>query len=154
LSGPVAIITNGGGCGVLAADACAEFNVPLAKLNEKTLKSLDSSGVIHPSYSRRNPLDIIGDALPVRYEKALDAVLSDSGVGGVIVIQTLQTMTASVADANLVLKCQKKYSKKPIVCCFMGGPFTKPGADVLKLSGIPNFNDPRRAARVLSFRQP
>ncbi|MFH1650342.1 MAG: CoA-binding protein [Candidatus Woesearchaeota archaeon] len=149
LKKPLVIVTNGGGCGVLAADYCEELGVPLAVLKESTLKKLDNSGVMHPAYSRRNPLDIVGDALPERYEAALDILLSDSDVGGAIVIQTLQTMTDPVKDAQIVVKMRKKYPKKPIVCAYMGGRFSKAGILYLEEHGVPDYNDPRKAALAM-----
>jgi acetyltransferase len=149
LKNGVGIITNGGGCGVLCADYCAELGVPLVELNEKILKKLDSSGKMHPAYSRRNPLDIVGDALPERYEVAVNTLLSENYVGGVIVIQTLQSTTKPEEDAKVLIKAHKKYPGKPIICVYMGGKFTKRSVDMLEEAGIPDYNDLRKAAMAM-----
>ncbi|MFA5247308.1 MAG: CoA-binding protein [Candidatus Micrarchaeia archaeon] len=145
----VAIITNGGGAGVLCADYCEENGIKLAELSEDTLLTLDSLGM-HPAYSRRNPLDLVGDALPQRYKAAIDTLISNEKIGGIIVMQTLQTMTDTVEDAKLVIEAKKKFPGKPITCVFMGGRFTRPGSKLLVEHGIAEFNDPRRAARTMA----
>ncbi|MFH1174276.1 MAG: CoA-binding protein [archaeon] len=145
---PVAIITNGGGCGVLCADACEQQGIPLATLSSSVLRKLDASKKMHPSYSRANPLDIIGDARSERYGAALSVLLSDASIGGVIVIQTLQTMTQTLKDAELMIAA-KKYNK-PIVACFMGGKYTQAAIELLEKNGIPNYSDPFRAARAMA----
>ncbi|MFH1133179.1 MAG: CoA-binding protein [Nanoarchaeota archaeon] len=142
----VAIVTNGGGCGVLCADYCEELGVKLAELTPETLKKLDSSGKMHPAYSRANPLDIIGDALPERYDVAINTLLSEPYIQGLIVIQTLQTMTHPVDDAMIVINARKRFPKKPVVCLYMGGIYTREAGRLLEANGIPNMNDPRKAA--------
>jgi acyl-CoA synthetase (NDP forming) len=149
LKGDVGIVTNGGGCGVLCSDYCSELGVPLAELKETTLKKLDKSGKMHPAYSRRNPLDIVGDALPERYNIAIDTLLSEPYIGGLIVIQTLQSNTLPEDDARVVIDAHKKYPGKPIICVYMGGKFTKKSVDMLEAAGIPDYNDLRKAAMAM-----
>ncbi len=146
----VAVVTNGGGAGVLASDYCEEMGLKLTELSEATLKKLDASGVMHPAYSRRNPLDLIGDARPERYDAAVNTILDDPDVGGLIVIQTLQTMTDSLEDAKIVIEAKKRHPEKPVVCVFMGGKFSKQGIERLRAASIPDFNDPRPAVRVMA----
>ncbi|MBN1502817.1 CoA-binding protein [Candidatus Woesearchaeota archaeon] len=145
----IAIITNGGGCGVLAADYCEMLGVRLAKLTRKTIQKLEGSGKMHPAYSRRNPLDIVGDALPERYEVAINTLLEQKNVHGLIVIQTLQTMTGSEKDAKIVIKARKKFPDKPIVCTYMGGKFSRKGIKLLEKHRIPDFNDPYKSVMVM-----
>lgn len=145
----IAIITNGGGAGVLCTDHCEKFGIDLVELSEKTLVKLDESGTMHPAYSRRNPLDIVGDATSERYEVAITTVLEDNSVGGIIVIQTLQTMTDSVRNAKAVVTAHKNFPDKPIVACFMGGKFSKKGTDILLENHIPQYNSPYEAAKVM-----
>ncbi len=149
LKGDVGIVTNGGGCGVLCADHCSELNVPLVDLKESTLKKLDQSGKMHPAYSRRNPLDIVGDALAERYEAAIDILLSEKYIGGLIVIQTLQSNTESEEDAKVVIRARRKYPQKPIVCVYMGGRFSQTAIDLLENARVPNYNDLKKAALAM-----
>ncbi|MFH0834992.1 MAG: CoA-binding protein [Candidatus Micrarchaeota archaeon] len=147
----VAVVTNGGGAGVLCADYCEEFGVKLAELKEATLSKLDATKLMHPAYSRRNPLDLVGDATAKRYEAALNILLADDGVKAAIVIQTLQTMTEAEEDARTVLRMRKKYPKKPIVCVFMGGKYSKAAIRLLSENGVPNYDDPRKAAKAMAL---
>lgn len=145
----VAIVTNGGGCGVLCADSCEELGVNVIELKESTLKKLDKSGEMHPAYSRRNPLDIIGDALPERYEAAVNILLEEDYIQGLIVIQTLQTMTDPKEDALRIIEAKKKHPEKPIICTYMGGLYSKQGGRLLEENSIPDFNDLKKAARAM-----
>lgn len=145
----IAIVTNGGGCGVLCADHCEEFGVHLAELKKSTIKKLDNTGKMHPAYSRRNPLDIIGDALPERYEAAINILLEEDYIHGLIVIQTLQTMTDPKEDAMKVIQAKEKFPEKPIICTYMGGLYSKRGGMILEANGIPDFNDIRKAASAM-----
>lgn len=144
----IAIVTNGGGNGVMTADYCEELGIQLPPLPKDLIEKLDKSGKMHPAWSRANPLDTIGDAGPERYRVALETVIGSETYDGVIVIQTLQTMTRPVEDAKIVVEMQRKY-KKPVVGAFMGGPFTEPGVKYLEEHGIPNYNDVDRAAKAM-----
>jgi len=146
----IAIVTNGGGAGVLCADYCSEFGINLAELDKKTIEELDKSGVMHPAYSRSNPLDIVGDALPERYKVAIETLLSKDYISGLIVIQTLQTMTDTIEDAKIVIEAHKKYPSKPIICTYMGGKFTKSSVKYLEENNIPDYNDVRKSARAMA----
>ena len=145
----IAIITNGGGAGVLCADHCESIGINLVKLSEETIRKLDESGTMHPAYSRRNPLDLVGDALHKRYDTAINVVLEQEDVHGIIVIQTLQTMTQPILDAEAVIKARKRFPDKPIITSYMGGKFTKKAADLLKANNVPDFNVPYKAARAM-----
>ena len=145
----IAIVTNGGGAGVLTADYCEELGIKLAEFTPDTIKKLEISGRMHPAYSRRNPLDIVGDALPERYKIAVDTLLSEKYIGGLIMLQTLQTMTDPVADAKIVIDAHRKYPLKPVICVYMGGKFSLEGIKYLEDHCIPDYNDPHKAARAM-----
>lgn len=142
----IAIVTNGGGCGVLAADYCEELGINLVELKKSTIRKLDKSKVMHYAYSRRNPLDIVGDALPKRYKVAVNTLLSEPYISGLIIIQTLQSMTKPIKNANIVIKAHEKHPTKPIVCVYMGGRFSRKSIAILERHGIPDYNDLRKAA--------
>jgi acetyltransferase len=146
----IAIITNGGGAGVLCADSCELMGVKLTPLSADTIKKLDDSGKMHPAYSRRNPLDLVGDALLERYEVALNALMEQPDIYGIIVIQTLQTMTSPILDAKAVISARQKFPKKPIICNYMGGKFSKEGIVYLQSNDIPHFNVPFKSARAMN----
>ncbi len=141
----VAVVTNGGGCGVLCSDYCDELDVKLPQLQKSAISELDKSGLMHPAYSRRNPLDIVGDALPQRYELAINTLLKEPYIHGLIIIQTLQAMTNSVLNAKAIVEAHKKFPGKPVISCFMGGRFSRKGMHYLDNMRIPDFNDVRKA---------
>lgn len=141
----IAIVTNGGGCGVIAADYCHELGISLPQLKKEVLAEFGKSGIMHPAYSRRNPLDIVGDALHDRYELAINTLLRQPDIHGLIVIQTLQAMTNPVLNAKVVVEAHKLFPGKPIISCFMGGRFSRKGMHYLDNMHIPDFNDIRKA---------
>ncbi len=147
----IAIVTNGGGAGVLCADACEKFGVRIAEISASAIAKLDP--FMHKAWSKGNPVDLVGDALPERYAKALSVLLSQENVGGAIVIQTLQTMTNAEEDARVVVKAARHF-RKPVVCVFMGGAYTKKSVRILHENGIPNYGDPLKAAKAMSFLVP
>ncbi len=143
-SGGAGLITNGGGAGVLFTDA---YNFDMPKLNKETILFLDKH--MHPSYSRTNPLDIVGDALSIRYEKALEAMINQENIKGIAIIQTLQIMTDPLKNAKIIIKLKRK-TKKPIITIFMGGSKKiREAVNLLEKNKIPNYNDPKRGAIVL-----
>ncbi|MEK6848257.1 MAG: CoA-binding protein, partial [Nanoarchaeota archaeon] len=107
------IITNAGGLGILAADSCSKAGIKLEEIREEVLRELD--GIMPKGYSRNNPLDIMGDALAERYEKAIK-ILSKQEYDFFIVIVSPQEMTQAIETAQLLLKM-----KKPVFACFIGG---------------------------------
>lgn len=145
----IVIVTNAGGVGVLTTDYCETYKVKLAELKNESLFALDMSGKMHPAYSRRNPLDLIGDALPERYEAALFTLLKEDYINGAIVIQTLQTMTNPIEDAKVLIRAKKMFPKKPIISNYMGGHFSKEGIELLEENRIPDFNDPEKAVKCM-----
>ncbi len=145
----IAIITNGGSCGVLLADYCQELGISLPKFSEKTLISLDKSGKMHPAYSRRNPLDVVGDALSGRYEAALEIILRQPDIKGLIVVQTLQIMTEPEKNAKIIIKANKKWKNKPIVAAFLGGSITASGTKLLEKNRVPNYDELKDAALAM-----
>jgi len=145
----IGIITNGGGCGVLMADYCAELGINLPKLNQKTIKRLEKSQILHQATRKRNPLDILGDALPERYKIGLEALLEQKNINGLIVIQTLQIMTEPEKNAKIIIEAQKKWPEKPIICALLGGKFSQAGFKLIEKNKIPNYSDLKRAALAI-----
>jgi acetyl coenzyme A synthetase (ADP forming)-like protein len=145
----IAIITNGGGCGVLCADACESIGVNIVELKQSTVAKLDNTGKMHPAYSKRNPLDLVGDALPEAYSAAVNTLLEESYIHGIIVIQTLQTMTNPKEDAKVIIEAGKRFPGKPIICTYMGGLYSKQGGRILEANNIPDLNDVSKSARAM-----
>jgi len=88
--------------------------------------------------------------LPERYEVAVNTLLEEDYISGVIIIQTLQTMTDPVKDAMVAINAHKRFRTKPIICTYMGGKFSRKGNELLKAHNIPDYNDQRKAALAMA----
>ncbi len=143
----LAIVTNGGGPGVMAADHAADIGIPLAKLDPATVNKLNDS--LPATWSKTNPLDIVGDADPARYATALAACLEDDQVDGVLAILTPQAMTDPTQAARTVIEMAHK-SDKPLVTCWMGQDQVSEARLLFKGAGIPSFRTPEPAVELFS----
>ena len=144
----LAIITNAGGPGVMATDSIIKNGCKLASLSGKTMAKLDR--VLPKHWSRNNPIDVLGDAPPERYEAALNIVLKEKNVDGVIVILSPQAITKPTEVAKIVARKAKK-SKKTVLGCWMGEDFVEPAREVLRKKGLPSYRTPEKAVRVFSY---
>src|SRR5262252_1354154 len=138
------ILTNAGGPGVLATDALLDGVCELAQLSPESEKAL--SAFLPAHWSHANPIDILGDANPERYSRALDIALSDPGSDGLLVILAPQGMTDPAKVAERV-KAHAE-SEKPLLASWMGGRSVGEGMEILKSSGIPVFSYPDAAVRA------
>jgi acetyltransferase len=146
VGGPrLAIVTNAGGPGVMATDTLVEQQGALAELSETTLDALDES--LPPMWSQRNPVDVLGDARPKRYAKAVEVVLQDSGVDAVLVILSPQAMTKPTATAKAVAELASSTSK-PVLAAWLGGRSTRESAELFAASGIACYRTPEQAVRA------
>ncbi|TAN49326.1 MAG: GNAT family N-acetyltransferase [Methylococcaceae bacterium] len=144
----LAIITNGGGPGAMAADQVADRNISLAELAPETLAKMD--GFLPSTWSHGNPVDIIGDATPERYRQALETCMEDGGVDGVLVILTPQAMTRPLEVAQAVSAVAAQYPK-PLLTCWMGDTQIKEGQEAFIQAGIPTFRTPEPAVDAFSY---
>jgi acetyltransferase len=144
----IAIVTNGGGPAVLAADHIPEVGLRLAELSEETISRLD--GVLPLTWSHNNPVDIIGDAPPERYEEAVEICLKDPDVDGVLVILTPQAMTRPLEVAEAVIEAADQ-NRKPIVTSWMGGPQVESARQAFRGAKIPTFNTPEAAVDAFHY---
>ncbi len=144
----LAIVTNGGGPGVMATDRAVDLGVNLAELAPATLERLD--GQLPSNWSHSNPLDIIGDAAADRYRAAVEGCLADDQVDGVLVMLTPQAMTRPTEAAEAVIDAAKRASK-PVLTCWMGEAQVQAGRQLFKAAGIPYFATPEPAVEVFSY---
>jgi acetyl coenzyme A synthetase (ADP forming)-like protein len=142
----IAIVTNAGGPGILATDALERAGLEMAKLSSKATASLSS--FLPSAASTANPVDVLGDAKAERYERALEIVVDEPGVDGLIVVVTPQAVTEIAETARAVGRISKR-SRKPILGCFMGEARIAPGVEILREYGVPNYGFPERAADAL-----
>lgn len=144
----MSILTNAGGPGVLAVDSLIAGGGVLAQLSAETRGALDQ--VLPPTWSHNNPVDVLGDASPERYAKAMEVVLRDPNSDGVLVIVTPQDMTDPTRTAAELQKVARG-ADKPILASWMGGDMVAAGERTLNVAGIPTFPYPDTAARAFGY---
>jgi acetyl coenzyme A synthetase (ADP forming)-like protein len=142
----VAVITNAGGPGIMAADAIEERGLTFAKLSDETKKKLAEQ--LPPAANVQNPVDVLGDALADRYELALELVLADANVNSVIVLLTPQAMTQARETAEAVVTMARK-GAKPVLACFLGASKVEEGLQVLRRGNVPQYDSPESAVATL-----
>jgi len=141
----VAIITNAGGPGIMAADAVELSGMEVCTLESSFAMALRDK--LPPAASVGNPIDVLGDADPQRYVDAVEAARDDDSVDAIIVILTPQAMTKPADTARAIAKSGK--GKKPILVSFMGGADVMPGRDELVAADLPDYPSPERAVDAL-----
>jgi acyl-CoA synthetase (NDP forming) len=140
----VAIITNAGGPGTMAADAVERGAMRMAVMSPKSAEGLQSR---LPRAARTgNPIDLLEDALPERYALAVEAAQDDPGVDALIVILTPQAVTQAAETARAIAGAR---GKKPVLPVFMGGGDIDPGRRELASVKLPNYPSPERAVAAL-----
>lgn len=144
----LAIVTNAGGPAILATDALIAAGGELASLSPETVQSLNAALPIH--WSHANPIDVLGDAGPDRYAKAVQAAAADPQTDGLLVTLTPQGMTDPTAIAEQ-LKHVATTTDKPILASWMGGEQVAQGRKILLAAGIPTFDYPDQAAQVFQY---
>ena len=144
----LAIVTNGGGPGVVAADSATQNGVPLAELSAATLARLDQA--LPPQWSRGNPIDIIGDAPPERFAAATAAALDDPGVDALLALYSPVAVTAPQDAAHAVAQAARG-TKKPVLAGWLGDINPNESRKYLESEGIPNFYTPENAVEAFSF---
>ncbi len=142
------ILTNAGGPGVIATDALITGGGELTELSKETMDKLNA--LLPPQWSRNNPIDILGDASPDRYAKALEIAASDSNSDGLLVILTPQAMTDPTETAEQ-LRGYANSTGKPVLASWMGGKDVETGEEILNRAGIPTFGYPDTAASIFDY---
>ncbi|MFZ3263626.1 MAG: bifunctional acetate--CoA ligase family protein/GNAT family N-acetyltransferase [Terriglobales bacterium] len=144
----LAVVTNAGGPGVLAADSIISAGGELAELSPATLDQLNKT--LPPHWSHNNPVDILGDALPDRYAKVLEIVAADTNNDGLLAVLCPQGMSHPTITAERLAPLAKGLGK-PVLACWMGGSEMSAGIEILNQAGIPTFAYPDAAARIFYY---
>ncbi|KRA64950.1 CoA-binding protein [Caulobacter sp. Root656] len=146
----LAIVTNGGGAGILALDAMASSGGVLADLEPQTLQRLEAA--LPAGWSHGDPVDVMGDASVERYRLALDAVLADAGVDAVLVMNcpTALSEPGDIARgvAASVVAARGRGVRKPVIGCWLGDANQETAGPILGAAGVPMFGTPDAAARA------
>ena len=144
----LAVITNGGGPGVMAADWAGSVGIPLAKLDPETVTAL--SDVLPGHWSHCDPVDILGDADGQRYRAATEIVLADDNVDGLLVLCTPQGFTDPAACAQATIEGIGSVGK-PVLASWMGASLVAEGRQVLANGGVPHFMAPEEGVEAFSY---
>jgi acetyltransferase len=143
----LAIVTNGGGPGVMAADRAADLGLTMATLSDATIEYLNQH--LPPNWPHGNPVDIIGDAQADRYHYAVKACLEDDNVDGVLAILTPQAMTKPLESAQALIELSNTHSK-PLLTCWMGETQVAEARLAFARAHKPHFRTPEPAVEVFS----
>lgn len=142
------ILTNAGGPGVLATDALITNGGELTKISPEAMEEYNK--LLPAAWSHNNPVDILGDASPERYARALEIAANDENSDGILVILTPQAMTDPTKTAEELAPYASKLGK-PVLATWMGGNDVGPGELLLNKANIPTFPYPDTAARVFDY---
>nr|WP_295467953.1 bifunctional acetate--CoA ligase family protein/GNAT family N-acetyltransferase [Mesorhizobium sp.] len=147
----IGIVTNGGGAGVLAVDELMACGGELAELSADTLAELDRA--LPETWSKGNPVDVIGDAPPERYRLAVSAVAADPGVDAVMVFNCPTGLASPIEAAKAVADLASKghIAGKPVLTCWLGEHTARIGRHVLQEAGLASFEMPADTARAASY---
>ncbi|MCD6176753.1 MAG: bifunctional acetate--CoA ligase family protein/GNAT family N-acetyltransferase [Candidatus Cloacimonetes bacterium] len=140
----LAIVTNAGGPGVIATDTLIAKGGKIAKLSDETIQELNK--YLSPNWSKGNPVDVLGDAGPEQYSKAVELCTKDKNVDGILVILTPQSMTDSTEIAEQ-LAIIAKNSRKPVFASWMGAKDIQKGQEILEAKNIPVYQIPESAVK-------
>ncbi len=143
----LAIVTNGGGPGVIAADRVADKHLQLANFSAETRERLDS--ILPAAAASGNPVDVLGDAGPQRYAGALSACLDDPGVDAVLAILLPQAITEALPVAAAVAELAGQ-SKKPVLTCWMGDQSVRSSRKLFVAQGMPTYTTPESAVEAFA----
>jgi acetate---CoA ligase (ADP-forming) len=145
-SNKIAIVTDGGGFGIVATDTAINLGLELPSLSDNSVKALKN---LLPKYaSTKNPIDLTGDATSERFEKAMEIVLKDNNISGVVCITLMQIPTMSEDIVDVLREC--KVFGKPITVCSAGSHYVNEINKKLEGFGIPVYPSPERAVKALN----
>ncbi|ESR26468.1 bifunctional acetate--CoA ligase family protein/GNAT family N-acetyltransferase [Lutibaculum baratangense] len=146
----VSVLTNGGGIGVIAVDRLLDERGTLSPLSPDTIAALDA--VLPPTWSRGNPVDIVGDAGPDRYAAALEVLLNDKSTDAILVMNCPTALASSSAAAEAVAETVREqgrhvWPRKPVFAAWLGGQAADATRPVFEAAGVPHFASPTAAVR-------
>jgi acetyltransferase len=144
----VVIVTNAGGPGIMAVDASVRRGLTLASFQDTTITRLRDG--LPPAANINNPVDVLGDASEDRYALALESVLDDEGVDGIIVISTPQLMTDLRSIASTITRTASKHQKPVLACLLSTGKVMEEALNILTAARLPHYRFPETAARALA----
>ncbi|MBC7106741.1 MAG: acetate--CoA ligase family protein [Firmicutes bacterium] len=144
----VAVVTNAGGPGIVATDEIERAGLRVARFAPGTVAGLRAD--LPREAGIYNPVDVLGDATAERYRRALERVLADDGVDGVLVLLCPTAPAQPEETARAIVELHRRHPSKPVLAVYMGGATLEEGTRLLREAGIPCFTFPEAAVRALA----
>jgi acetyltransferase len=148
LGSRLVVVSNGGGAGVMAADRATELGIELPSLNEKTLATLNT--FLPAQWSHQNPIDILGDATPTRYQEVLKTCLQDEHSDALLAILVPVAMSQPHEVAQSICSLSQQVDK-PLLTCWMGEKQVKSSRELFLEKKIPCYSTPEVAVQAFSY---
>lgn len=144
----LAIVTNGGGAGVMAADRAEELKLSIPAFEQNTTNNLNKT--LPHNWSHQNPVDILGDATPARYSETISACINDSNIDGIVTILVPVAMSKPHTVAKETIASAEK-TKKPLIACWMGGKQVHSARKLFAKYLLPCYETPEAAVEAFSY---
>lgn len=149
----LAIVTNGGGAGILAVDALARTGGQVAALDDSTISALDR--VLPAGWARANPIDLIGDAGPERYRAGIASVLRDPNADALLVMNCPTALAApeefAAALTESVVSARREGLRKPVLACWLGDANAGRVREIMQRAGVPLYSSPEDAIAAFGY---
>ncbi len=143
----VGIVTNAGGPGIVATDACIEYGLKVEEISQRTKNKIKP--FVSPNASLKNPVDLLAEADAEKFEAAVKALYEDKNIDAIYFLMAPQRMIDIEAVARVIVKYAGK-RRKPLIPVLMGILDVEKGAEILRKNGVPFYRFPDAAARALS----
>ncbi|MEW6274860.1 MAG: acetate--CoA ligase alpha subunit [Bacillota bacterium] len=144
----VAVVTNAGGPGIITTDNVEKADLKMARFQQTTTQALRAS--LPAASAIYNPVDVLGDGGPERYQNAVAHVLADPGVDSVLVLVCPTAVTDDESIARAILRARQNAPDKPLFGVFLGGEYLAKGRRLFEEAGIPCFTFPEPAVLAIS----
>lgn len=142
----LAVVSNGGGAGVMAMDALIDGGVDPSPLSEETARKLDA--VLPATWSRGNPVDIIVDASGKRYADTLKVLIADRSFDAILMIHSPTAVASSDEAAEAVIRTAHEQGSSKVLTSWVGAEAVAPARRLFAEAGIPTYETPGSAVRA------
>lgn len=145
----IGIITNAGGPGVLAVDACAQVGLDVRQFPANLVKTFKA--FLPPFCPMGNPVDVGPEGTPEIYQRVTEILLQSSDIDMVLVLNVPTAFSSITAISKAIGEAKKANPQKPLITCWLAGDIVEEGLPILAQGEIPSFASPKRAAKALHF---
>ncbi|MHA2314125.1 MAG: acetate--CoA ligase family protein [Candidatus Hermodarchaeia archaeon] len=145
----IGIITNAGGPGVLAVDACAQVGLDVSPFPANLVNTFKA--FLPPFCPMGNPVDVGPEGTPEVFQRVTEILLRYSDIDMVLVLNVPTAFSSITSISKAIGEAKKANPQKPLITCWLAGDIVEEGLPILAQSEIPNFGSPKRAAKALHF---